>query len=127
MKKTPADHEHRDKLWGSEEWVVNNALYCGKLLRIKKGASCSLHFHTTKHETFYCQSGLVRIMLEDDGERMITRIVLEPGCSIEVPPKCPHMFVGLEDSVLIEFSTHHEDSDSHRITQSQPPGELHEV
>jgi quercetin dioxygenase-like cupin family protein len=117
--KTPREHEHRDKLWGTEEWVVNNDYYCGKILRLNKGASCSLHYHKSKHETFYCLDGLVRILLECGKERLIRRIIMNPGNSIEIPPNHPHMFIGIEDSVLIEFSTHHEDADSYRITQSQ--------
>ena len=26
-----------EKVWGHEEWIVNNELYCGKKLFVKKG------------------------------------------------------------------------------------------
>ena len=37
-----------------------------------------------------------------------------PGLSILIEPNTKHRFTGLEDSEIIEFSTHHEDSDSYR-------------
>ncbi len=42
-----------NKVWGSEEWIVNNSTYCGKILNIKKGYRSSIHYHKNKHETFY--------------------------------------------------------------------------
>ena len=45
------------KVWGQEEWVVNNDKYCGKILTVKKGFRCSLHYHKKKHETFYVLEG----------------------------------------------------------------------
>ena len=49
------------KGWGFERWIVNNDLYCGKLLFFAKGKRCSFHYHKKKTETFYVQSG--RIMM----------------------------------------------------------------
>ena len=47
------------KGWGYEKWIVNNEMYCGKLLFIEKGKRCSWHYHKIKDETFYLQSGLI--------------------------------------------------------------------
>jgi quercetin dioxygenase-like cupin family protein len=99
------------KVWGEEHWIVNRE-YCGKKMVLKKGHRCSLHFHKNKDEVFYVTAG--RILLElGDGER-----IMEPGDHHHVPPGVEHRFWGLEDSEIVEFSTHHEDSDSYRI-----PGE----
>ena len=40
------------KEWGSEVWMVNNELYCGKKLMLIKGKRVSLHKHKNKDETF---------------------------------------------------------------------------
>ena len=37
-----------------------------------------------------------------------------PGHSILITPNTKHRFTGLENSEIMEFSTHHEDSDSYR-------------
>jgi hypothetical protein len=42
-----------DKGWGREVWIANGKLYCGKILEIKKGKRCSLHYHKLKTESFY--------------------------------------------------------------------------
>jgi mannose-6-phosphate isomerase-like protein (cupin superfamily) len=96
------------KSWGEEHWIVNRD-YCGKKLVLKKGHCCSLHFHRVKDEVFYVIKG--RVYLELGNEQ----VVLLPGDHRHVPTGTPHRFTGLEDSEIIEFSTHHEDSDSHRI------------
>lgn len=95
------------KVWGEERWIVNRD-YCGKLLVLKKGFRCSMHHHKNKDETFYVNKG--KVLLELDG----MKIVMNPGDAQLVKPNQPHRFTGLEDSEIIEFSTHHEDSDSYR-------------
>ena len=41
------------KGWGREVWLVNNELYCGKILEIVKGKRCSLHFHKLKNRVVF--------------------------------------------------------------------------
>ena len=103
------------KVWGHEEEIVNNEHYCGKKLVLKKDHFCSEHFHKIKHETFYIASG--EVMMQLKGEL----ITMKPGDKCVVPPLTKHRFRGLEDSEIIEFSTHHEDSDSYRL---QPSGKI---
>jgi quercetin dioxygenase-like cupin family protein len=102
-----------EKVWGSEEWIVNRD-YCGKILNLKKGFMCSIHYHKNKDETFYILEG--KVGLELDG---VKKIML-PGDTQLVKPGEKHRFVGLDDSKILEFSTHHEDLDSYR---DEPSGE----
>ena len=95
------------KVWGHEEWIVNRD-YCGKKLVLKKGFRCSMHHHKNKDETFYVSKG--KVFLEIAGKK----IIMKPGDALLVKPNEKHRFTGLEDSEIIEFSTHHEDSDSYR-------------
>ena len=95
------------RVWGSEEWIVNKD-YCGKILNLKKGFRSSIHYHKNKDETFYLLSGKVLLEIGDEKK------VLEPGDIQIILPNQKHRFTGLEDSKIIEFSTHHEDSDSYR-------------
>jgi len=97
------------KSWGSEEWLVNNELYCGKILNLKKGYRCSLHYHKNKDETFYILKGIVLMEYGDNSK------ALNIGDSIHLPPNTLHRFTGIKDSQIIEISTHHEDSDSYRV------------
>ena len=110
-----------DKVWGHEEWIVNNNLYCGKRLCLKKGKRCSLHYHKNKDETFYILKGtvLMEILTPNKIENKTFYYpelkIMKEGDRQHIIPEMQHRFSGLEDSVIIEFSTHHEDSDSYRI------------
>jgi len=101
--------EIHEKVWGSEEWIVNTSLYCGKFLYLKKGKRCSLHYHENKDETFYVLKGKV-LMEVSDKEKVMKKENVQ-----HITPLTKHRFSGLEDSVIIEFSTHHEESDSYRV------------
>ncbi len=95
------------KEWGKEQWIVNRD-YCGKRLILNKGYRCSMHYHKNKDETFYILKGKVLMEIENKKHIMIQ------GDSILITPNAKHRFTGLEDSEIMEFSTHHEDSDSYR-------------
>jgi len=43
-----------------------------------------------------------------------------PFDAVRICPGTKHRFGGIEDSVIIESSTHHEDSDSYRDETSGP-------
>ena len=105
------------KSWCREEWIVNNDFYCGKRLYFdSKGGQTSLHFHVNKHETMYCESGSFAIVVVDQSTVSQVHHTLYVGDSLEIPQNTIHRIIALHDSsVLVEFSTHHEDSDSYRV------------
>ena len=106
--------EYVSKVWGMEEIIVNNSKYCGKRLDLQQGYMCSIHSHP-KTETFYIDSGMVYLELENREGVMEGRI-LNPRDIVDIPPEIFHRFSGLEDSIIIEFST--PDTESERKTQS---------
>lgn len=109
-----------EKVWGYEEWIANNDKYCGKILNLKKGFRCSIHYHKNKHETFYILAGKVLMELFD-GRGIREKIRVRPIGEVQViEPGQKHRFTGMDDSRIIEFSTHHEESDSYRDTTSGP-------
>lgn len=101
------------KLWGYEKWLENNDKYCCKLLSINKGYQCSLHYHKDKDEMFFVTKGHVRLELEDKVVHM------RAGNFMRIIPGSKHRFAGVEDSIIIEVSTHHEESDSYRIENAK--------
>lgn len=100
-------HKEVKKEWGKEIWITNRD-YCGKKLILNKGFRCSMHYHKNKDETFYILKG--KVLMEIGMQKNI----MLPNDSILIKPGQKHRFTGLEDSEIIEFSTHHEDSDSYR-------------
>lgn len=105
-----------EKVWGHEEWIVNNDKYCGKKLFLKKGFRCSMHQHRIKDETFYLASG--KILLETEFDGKCKRRTMTPGDIVHIEIGMWHRFTGLVDSEIIEFSTFHMDDDSYRKEES---------
>jgi mannose-6-phosphate isomerase-like protein (cupin superfamily) len=106
------------KGWGFEKWITNGDSYCGKLLYIIKGRECSWHYHNVKEETFFIQSGRLRVTFGRDDDRSLAEtIVLERGDSFHVPAGLRHQMFALEETELFEFSTHHSESDSIRLVK----------
>lgn len=102
------------KGWGSELWIHNDEMYCGKKMVLHKGKRCSLHYHKLKTETFYVQSGKVQMELKlPDGNKEV--LILDAGDAVHLPQGTLHRFTGLEDSEIFEFSTQHFDEDSYRV------------
>ena len=104
------------KGWGSELWLANGELYCGKILRFDQGKKCSLHYHKLKTETFYLHTGRLKLRIMDSPDsQVIEELVLEAGECMDIPPGLVHQMEALEPSELFEFSTQHFDEDSHRL------------
>lgn len=113
--KFPVKNSHKlsPKGWGREVHIHNDQDYCGKLLELKEGGECSLHFHINKQETFYILNGRVELTFFFDLEEKT--FILNKGESIDVPCFLAHSFKGLEASTILEISTFDEESDSVRI------------
>jgi mannose-6-phosphate isomerase-like protein (cupin superfamily) len=104
------------KVWGREIWIANNNLYCGKILEIRKGRMCSLHFHKLKTESFYLRAGRLRVRIKESADsEVIEEFEMSAGQCMDVPPGLVHQMEALEDAELLEFSTQHFESDSHRL------------
>lgn len=102
-----------EKLWGFEYWIINQPGYCWKLLELKEGFQCSLHFHRIKAESFAILAGRVQLEVAEGNYLLI------PSDIIHIYPGTEHRFTGLTDALISEHSTHHEDSDSYRLEPSK--------
>lgn len=104
------------KAWGHEEWIVNNAKYCGKKMVFKSCHQCSMHHHKIKEETFYIQAG--RIVLETETNGLYNMRLMTPGDVAHIKPLVWHRMTALENAEVFEFSTFHMEEDSYRRTES---------
>jgi quercetin dioxygenase-like cupin family protein len=104
------------KGWGFEKWIVNTEEYCGKLLYFVKDKKCSWHYHKSKDETFYIQSGKILLKYSDGDElECADEIILNKGDKFHIYRNLRHQMFALEDTELFEFSTQHFDEDSYRL------------
>jgi mannose-6-phosphate isomerase-like protein (cupin superfamily) len=106
-----------EKSWGHEDWIYNGR-YCGKKLHVNKGKECSFHYHKVKDEVMYVESGKIQLTYGwDEDLSHAATITLTPDMAFHIPPGMWHKFAGIEQSVITEFSTHHNDKDVVRAGQ----------
>ena len=95
-----------EKPWGHERLWALNRHYAGKELFIRAGESLSLQHHEIKDETIRIASGRMRFRVGPSADALET-VVLEPGMSYAIPPRCVHQMEAIEDCTVIEVSTPH--------------------
>lgn len=103
------------KGWGEEVIITNNELYCGKLLKFKKGAKFSMHYHMIKDETWYVNEGEFIYRWIDTVTAELNEQTLKPGDVVRQFPGQPHQLEAITEGVVFEVSTQHFDHDSYRI------------
>ena len=74
------------------------------VFEIRKGFSRGSHYHETKEEIFYVVSGKMRALLMDMDTLQKEEYILEKGDKIRLKPRCGHIFYGLEDTLVVEYS-----------------------
>jgi mannose-6-phosphate isomerase-like protein (cupin superfamily) len=104
-------------LWGRELRMVNEHEYCSKILELTYPARSSVHFHKEKKETFIVLEGVVTIQVGS------TMRDYGAGEQVTVLPMTEHSFMlskknGGRKALILESSTHHEDSDTYRVRPS---------
>ena len=103
---------HEGHKWGYEIWIENTNDYCSKLLVLMNQIKGSLHYHKIKRETFIILEGTVQLRVGD------SVLVLEKYDKVFVDRETRHQFQALSTTaVIMEISTHHEDSDSYKIDE----------
>jgi mannose-6-phosphate isomerase-like protein (cupin superfamily) len=118
------------KTWGWEQWIVNNEKYCGKLLFIKAHQKCSFHLHLLKDEVLFIQKGRIRFSyryIEEAFTEWPLKVVLDDNYAYHVQPGLVHQMEALEDTLIIEFSTQHFDSDSYRVNSPEDWNKFQEM
>ena len=106
------------KGWGREVWIANGEQYCGKILEIRKGKRCSLHYHKLKDRIVL--SALRPAQVANHGvsnSSVVGEFILNAGECMDVPSGLVHQMEAVEDAELYEFSTQHFDSDSYRLVR----------
>lgn len=115
MKLNISKCENVVKKWGKEIVIVNNELYCGKILCIEAGKKFSMHFHMDKDETWYVSRGVLMLSYIDTANAQKHHMDLRVGDIIRVHPGVPHQLQAMEYSEIYEVSTPHRDDDSYRV------------
>lgn len=116
LQAMPYKGEIHEKAWGHELWIINNELYCGKLLVFKAHKQFSMHYHLLKDEAWYISKGEFEYKFIDTETAELRSKIVKEGDCIHLMPGQPHQMLALEDGATIfEVSTQHFDSDSYRV------------
>ena len=103
-----------DKYWGNMQTLFENDLYTVKRIFMKKGTQSSMEYHVKKEESYYIESGQLKVGTRI-GRAENKSLILNQGDVFHIPVGFMHMRIALEDTVIIEFSTLDDDSDSHIV------------
>ncbi len=116
VQALPYQGERHEKAWGYELWIINNELYCGKLLVFKAHKQFSMHYLLLKDEAWYISKGEFEYKFIDTETAELRSKIVKEGDCIHLMPGQPHQMLALEEGATIfEVSTQHFDSDSYRV------------
>ena len=90
-------------------------MYCGKLLKFKKGCKFSMHYHLIKDETWYVQEGEFRYRWIDTETAELHEVKLKKGDVVRQRVGHPHQLIAETYGEIFEVSTQHFDEDSYRV------------
>ncbi len=83
---------------------------------IRKGFLRGNHYHKKKEEIFYVFRGKIKALFLDMDTLQKEEKILAKGDKIRVRPYCGHLFYGLEDAFVIEYSPQvYDKEDSYKI------------
>jgi dTDP-4-dehydrorhamnose 3,5-epimerase-like enzyme len=86
------------------------------LFEIKKGFFRGSHYHQEKEEIFYIFSGKIKAKFVDMETNERGESILQEGDKIRIKPLCGHIFHGLDDTVVVEYSPQvYEIEDNYKI------------
>ena len=116
VEAQPYKGDRHEKAWGHELWIINNELYCGKLLVFKANKQFSMYYHLLKDEAWYISKGKFEYKYINTESSELRSIIVKEGDCIHLMPGQPHQMLALtEGATIFEVSTQHFDSDSYRV------------
>lgn len=116
------------KIWGKTQQIEANGSLEFHRIEFKKDFQCSEHYHTTKSNGFFVESGKLMIRTWPENSAIVDTTVLNAGEYMAVPAGVWHQFVGIQDGVAFElYWSEFDHNDIVRRSQgSRVPGAEHE-
>lgn len=103
-----------EKYWGNMITLFEGEDYSVKRIFMRAGTQSSLEFHVKKEESYYVESGTLKVGLRI-GRADNTSVVLNEGDVFHIKPGLMHMRIAKTDVIIIETSTKDDDGDSHIV------------
>ena len=106
--------DFKEKYWGNITTIESTEVFALKKIFMKAKTQSSMEYHVNKEEWYYIESGKLKLGLRI-GRAKNKSLILNPGDVIHIPKGLMHMRIALEDTVIIEWSSKDDDSDSHIV------------
>jgi len=92
------------KIWGTTRQLIAKETFSLHRLEVKTGGYCSRHFHRSKSNHFYVESGvlIIKVWARDKPVNTYDETVLRPGDEMTVEPMTEHQFEAVSNCVLYE-------------------------
>jgi len=90
------------KVWGTTSKIFEKNNVSIHRIEIIKNGFCSRHKHKYKYNTFYVESGIIKIQIFRSNN-IIDETILKSGDRSDIPPDVEHKFIGLENSIVYEI------------------------
>jgi dTDP-4-dehydrorhamnose 3,5-epimerase-like enzyme len=74
------------------------------VFEIRRGFSRGNHYHEKKEEIFYIFNGKVKVVSMDMDTLQKEEAILGKGDKLRLKPRCGHIFLALEDTLVVEYS-----------------------
>lgn len=74
------------------------------IFELKRGHFRGSHYHREKEETFYVVGGVIRAIFMDIDTKEREEQILEKGHKIRVKTRVGHIFHGIDDALVVEYS-----------------------
>ena len=114
MPKISKSLKEVDKYWGNMKTLFEGEDYTIKRIYMNAGTQSSLEYHVKKKESYYIESGILKVGIRI-GRAENKSLILEEGDVFHIPVGLMHMRIALTDCVIIECSTKDDDGDSHIV------------
>jgi len=105
---------HSEEIIGAKRWEEERGEFVQisyqeeirhlAIFEIRKGFSRGNHYHEKKEEIFYVVSGRMRALFVDMDSLQREEHFLEKGDKIRIKPRCGHIFLGMENALVVEYS-----------------------
>jgi len=83
---------------------------------LRKGFSRGMHHHEKKEEVFYVVGGSIRaVFIDVDTDERVEHL-LTGGVRLRIKPRCWHVFYGIEDASVVEYSPQiYDETDAYKV------------
>ena len=91
------------KIWGNTSCIFTKNNVSVHRIVVNKGAKCSKHYHLHKFNTFFIESGCLKISVWQKDYDLIDETIINVGDSTTVKPGLFHSFEAMEDTIAYEI------------------------